>query len=485
MPPFPRRRFLRLGAAVPLAFPFVRRSFAAAAGSNADIRVAVIGLGGKGGGHVRNLLPLAGARLTALCDVDPARLAAQVAAAKAAGQAPAAETDPRRVLARADVDAVVIATPNHWHAPLAIWACRAGKDVYVEKPVSHSLWEGAQLAAVARQTGRVVQAGTQYRSDEGLRAAAAWLREGHIGRPRSAHIVWYEQRNAIGRAEPHRPSDLDYDLYCGPAPLVPLTRPRLHYDWHWVWSTGNGDLGNSGVHPIDACRMLVGGTDLPRRVRGLGGRFAFDDAGETPNTQLTLVEFADFRMLVENRNLPQKAGVRAMDQLRGIREGICLDCEGGSFVGLRGGGSVFDRDGKRIRQFPGDGGGRHMANFLDAVRARRPAELQAPIAEGHVSSAVCHLGNLSWRLGRPAAESECAAALATHPGAPEAFAALERHLAANGVDAKRTRFVLGPELEPDAEGRTVRAAGGGSETLAAAQALARGTHRAPYGFEPA
>lgn len=483
MPPLPRRRFLRL-AAGSLLFPFVRRSFAAPAGSNNDLRVAVIGLGGKGGGHVRNLLALPGVRLAALCDVDPARLAAQVAAAQAAGQTPAALADPRRVLERADVDAVVIATPNHWHAPLAVWACRAGKDVYVEKPVSHSLWEGAQLAAVARATGRIVQAGTQYRSDEGLLAAAAWIREGHIGRPKSAHIVWYEQRNAIGRAEPHVPPGLDYDLYCGPAPLAPLTRPRLHYDWHWVWATGNGDLGNSGVHPIDACRLLVGGTGVPRRVRGVGGRFAFDDAGETPNTQLTLVEFADFRMLVENRNLPQKAGVRAMDQRRGIREGICLDCEGGSFVGLRGGGTVFDRDGKRLRQFPGDAGAGHMANFLGAVRSRRAAELRAPIAEGHVSSAVCHLGNVSWRLGRPAGPDECAAVLGDHPGAAETVAELGRHLAANGVDLARTRFVLGPEIVPDAAAEGVVAAGGDAANLAAARALARGAHRDPYGFKP-
>jgi predicted dehydrogenase len=479
---YSRRCFLRTAAlGASLAFPAVRR--AGAGSPSDDIRVGVIGLGGKGKGHVRALLKQAGARLTALCDVDPERLAAQVQVAKEAGLTPFAATDPRRVLERNDVDAVVIATPNHWHAVLTVWACRAGKDVYVEKPITHSIGEGAPMIAAAKQYDRVVQGGTQYRSDEGLRAATAWIKEGHIGRPRSAHIVWFEQRDAIGTAAPHRPSSLDYDLYCGPAPVDPLTRPRLHYDWHWLWSTGDGDLGNSGVHPIDACRMLAGSTAFPTRVMGLGGRFAFQDAGQSPNTQLTLVELPGLPLLIENRNLPQKLGVKAMDQFRGIREGIALDCEGGSFVGLRGGGWIYDRAGQRLRQFPGDGGGKHLANFLDAVRSRRTADLHAPLREGHVSSAVCHLGNLSWRLGQPASENACRAALGQHPGAVETLELLERHVAANGVNLAQSRFVLGPWLEVDPRSEEItRVAAGDSALLTRARQMAAGSQRAPYGF---
>ncbi len=476
-----RRHFVRATASAALAFPALRLG---AAGSNQDIRLAVIGLGGKGRGHTRMLLKFPGARLTALCDVDPQRLAEQVAAAKEAGVTVAGATDPRRILERADVDAVVIATPNHWHAVLTAWACRAGKDVYVEKPVSHSLGEGPRMLAAAARHGRIVQSGTQYRSDDGIRAATAWIREGHIGRPRSAHVAWYEYRPGIGRAAPHRPTGLDYDLYCGPAPADPLTRPKLHYDWHWFWSTGDGDLGNSGVHPIDACRYMAGLTGLPRRVRCLGGRFGVDDAAETPNTQLTLVDYPGLPMLVENRNLPAKAGQRAMDAFRGIREGFALDCEGGSFVGLKGGGVIYDREGKRLRQFPGEGGGRHLANFLDAVRSRRGGELNAPLAEGHASSAVCHLGNLSWRLGREDALAACREAVRPHAGAAELVDQLAGHLRANQLDLGQARFRIGPWLEVAPEtGELTAVEGAGAAELTAARQLAEGRWRAPYGFE--
>jgi predicted dehydrogenase len=477
-----RRDFLRRATAgAALAFPALRLG---AAGSNQEIRLAVIGLGGKGRGHARTLLKFPGARLTALCDVDPQRLAEQVAAAKEAGVNVAGATDPRRILERADVDAVVIATPNHWHAVLTAWACRSGKDVYVEKPVSHSLGEGPRMLAAAARHGRIVQSGTQYRSDEGIRAATAWIREGHIGRPRSAHVAWYEYRPGIGRAAPHRPTGLDYDLYCGPAPADPLTRPKLHYDWHWFWSTGDGDLGNSGVHPIDACRYMAGLNGLPRRVRCLGGRFGVDDAAETPNTQLTLVDYPGLPMLVENRNLPAKAGQRAMDAFRGIREGFALDCEGGSFVGLKGGGVIYDREGKRLRQFPGEGGGRHLANFLDAVRSRRGGDLNAPLAEGHASSAVCHLGNLSWRLGREDALAACREAVRPHAGAAELVDQLAGHLRANQLDLGQARFRIGPWLEvaPDT-GALTAVEGASAVELSAARQLAEGRWRSPYGFE--
>ncbi len=478
-----RRRFLQQAAITgTLAFPVVRRARGAGS-ANGDIRVAVIGLGGKGKSHVKGLLQEAGARLVALCDVDPKRLQVQVDVAKEKSVTPFTATDPRKILERKDVDAVVIATPNHWHAVLAVWGCRAGKDVYVEKPVSHSMWEGAQIVAAARQYNRIVQGGTQYRSDQGLRAAAAWIKEGHIGRPRSAHVVWFEQRDAIGKSAPYKPDDLDYDLYCGPAPVEPLTRPRLHYDWHWVWSTGAGDLGNSGVHPIDACRMLAGVTGLPHRVMCLGGRFGFNDAGQTPNTQLTLIESPDFRMMVENRNLPQKPGVKAMDQFRGIREGFALDCEGGSFVGLRGGGWIYDREGNRVRQFPGDAGSKHMANFLAAVRSRRMADLNAPIVEGHHSSSVCHLGNMSWRLGRSAPVRACREAVAKHAEAAETLDVLEKHLVANGVSLEKDPFVLGPWLEVDRTAESIAAVSGGDGgLLASARKLAHGSQRKPYGF---
>ena len=482
--PLSRRRFLGQAAiAGSLVYPVVRHSLRAAGSANNDIRFAVIGLGNKGRGHVRDLLRQPGVRLVALCDVDPERLAAQVAVAKEAGLTPFANLDPRRVLERADVDAVIIATPNHWHAVLTVWSCRAGKDVYVEKPISHTFWEGSQMVAVARETGRIVQSGTQYRSDEGLREAARWIAEGHIGKPASAHVLWYEYRPGIGQVAPYTPGNLNYDLYCGPAEAELLTRPKLHYDWHWFWSTGDGDLGNSGIHPIDACRMLAGITGLPKRGLCLGGRFAVDDSAQTPNTQLTLIDYPGLPMVIENRNLPMKAGVRAMDQHRGIREGFILDCEGGSFAGLRGGGWIYDRDGKRVRQFVGDGGSGHLANFVDAVRSCKTSALHAPVSEGHVSSVFCHLGNVSWRLGRNASLASCREAVRGHTHAEAVIDRLAHHLKANEVDLDGNGFVLGPWLEVASSGEGITSvSSGGSETLAHANKLARGHHREGYGF---
>jgi hypothetical protein len=188
-------------------------------------------------------------------------------------------------------------------------------------------------------------------------------------------------------------------------------------------------------------------------------------------------------MVVENRNLPAKTGVKALDQFRGIREGFALDCEGGSFVGLRGGGWIYDRDGKRLRQFPGDGGGKHMANFLGAIRSRRPSELNAPPEEGHAASALCHLGNMSWRLGRPSATSACRDAVRDHATAAETVDLLERHLIANDVNLAKSRFLLGPWIELDPTTAEIRAvAGGDTAALAAARTLARGSDRGPYTF---
>jgi predicted dehydrogenase len=482
-PTLSRRQFLqRTAFAGALALPALRH-VRGAGNANGDVRVAIVGLGNKGKGHIRKFREIAGARVVALCDVDPQRLAEANKLFEEGGTKAFTTTDARRIIDRKDVDAVVIATPNHWHALLGVWAIRAGKDVYVEKPVSHSIWEGAQLTAEAKQHGRIVQAGTQYRSDPGLLAATEWLREGHLGPLQWAHVLWYEYRPGIGRVAPHVPDWLDYDLYCGPAKVEPLTRPKLHYDWHWVWSTGDGDLGNSGIHAIDACRMVGGAAGMPRRARCLGGRFAVDDAAETPNTQLTLLDYPGIPMLVENRNLPIRPGMKAMDSYRGLRDGFVLQYAGGYFAGLRGGGNAYDNSGNRIKAFPGDSGGGHAANFVAAVKSRRPADLNGPISEGHISTSGCHLGNISWRLGQPATVKACREAMNLHPRGEVILASLEQNVAINGVDLKQQPFVLGPWLEMAPGKDEIRAVEGDARLLAAARQLARGSHRASYDFK--
>jgi predicted dehydrogenase len=447
-------------------------------GANRDVRLAVIGLGGKGRQHARDFSELPGARLVALCDVDPKRLGEQTKRFDRVFSS----TDPRQILDRRDIDAVVIATPDHWHALLAVWACRTGRHVYVEKPVSHNIWEGRQIIEAAARYGCIVQAGTQYRSDAGLQEAAQYISEGNLGKVIRGHVLWYERRGSIGKVPPHVPGWLDYDLYCGPAPVRPLRREKLHYDWHWVWSTGTGDLGNSGIHAFDVCRWFAGHNGLPPRAMCLGGRFAVDDAGQTPNTQLTVLDYESAPIIIENRNLPSEAGANAMDQLLGVREGIILRCENGYFAGLRGGGWAYDNDGQKLQQFKGDGGGQHQANFIEAIRDENPGLLNAPIAEGHISSACCHLGNLSYRLGEESDPERLAQAVDGSELAAETFERLARHLDANLVDLREQPWTLGPWLTIDRDAETISGLHGVEVPggLAAANRLVRGSYREPF-----
>jgi predicted dehydrogenase len=476
--PYTRRSFLKASALATAALALPGRRVL---GANGDIRVAVIGLGGKGRQHSELFGKVAGTRVVAVCDVDATRVARVVEEARKRGESPETANDPRRILERKDVDAVVIATPNHWHALLTLWAIQAGKDVYVEKPVSHSVWEGERMVAAQKSSGRVVQAGTQYRSCRGLGAATAWLNEGHVGKPLWGHVLWYQHRPPIGKCAPFTPTDVNYDLWCGPAPCEPLTRPKLHYDWHWVWATGDGDLGNSGIHAFDACRWFARQKGFPRRVLGLGGRFTYDDAAQTPNTQLTLLDYPDVPILIENRNLPMEKDMDIMDTYRRIREGFVVQYEGGYFAGLRAGGVVIGPKGERLKEFPGDGGNDHQVNFIEAVRNRRQSTLHAPIQEGHISSAVCHLGNLAYRLGQPTATATCRQTVAAHAHADETFDRLVKSLEGIGVDLGKTPFAMGPWLEINPKTGQIRSAGKGQNAKRdQARAMSRGAHRAPY-----
>ncbi len=469
-----RRQFLRWTGALALA-----ASSRQVMGANDDIRIAVIGLGGKGGDHLRGFAGMKGVRIVATCDVDPKTLAEKTKGIlKGSAESIFMATDPRKVLERKDIDAVVIATPDHWHALLAVWACQAERDVYVEKPVSHNVWEGRQIVEAASKYQRIVQAGTQYRSCVGLREAADYIHSGALGKVLYGHVLWYEQRGSIGRRSPWTPDHLDYDLYCGPAPVKPLRRNQLHYDWHWIWSTGTGDLGNSGIHAFDICRWFAGYDGLPKSARCVGGRFGVDDVGETPNTQLTFLEYDSAPILIENRNLPMRKGANGMDHVKGVREGILLYCEQGYFAGFRAGGWIYDNDGNKVKQFKGDGGQAHRQNFVDAMRSRRAEDLNGPILQGHISSACCHLGNVSYQLGvappEPVNEN-----LARDTRTQEILASTQKHLRANEIDWEQTPLVWGPRLILDPQkDAVVSVEGPGS--LEQAQALVRGNYRAPF-----
>ncbi|HVZ65658.1 MAG TPA: Gfo/Idh/MocA family oxidoreductase [Lacunisphaera sp.] len=478
-----RRSFLKttalaLGAGV--ASRSVTSVWAQPAGANGDVRIGVIGLGRKGTAHLDELRKLTGVRVTALCDVDPRALAAVTGAWPGGAPAPFSTTDARRLLERPDVDAVLVVSPNHWHALHTVWACEAGKDVYVEKPVSHSVWEGVQVVRAAARHGRVVQAGTQMRSDIAMPQVIEYLRQGHLGRILWVHSVCYKERTGIGRRRPWYPDWLDYDLFCGPAPVAPLVRDELAYDWHWFWDTGNGDLANIGIHEFDVGRWVAGHTGAPRRIISLGGRFGFDDSGETPNTQATFFDYPGLPIVLENRVLPAKPGVKYMDHVHGVRQGVVVHCEGGYFAG-RYGGDCFDHTGRRLAHFAGDGGANHLPNFIAAVRSRRTADLAAPIETGRVSTSTCLYGNVSYRIGAPATLAEARAALGDLVPAAPVLDSLAAHLTVHGVDLTRPSLALGPWLEVDAGLADVTAVEGrAAAALDEARWLLKGAMRPPY-----
>ena len=425
-------------------------------GANDDVRIAVVGLGsaegtGKGKQHIEVFRQLQDVRIVALCDADSDILNAEVKKFNDRNEKIDAYTDVRKLLEDKNIDTIVTATPNHWHSLLTIWACQAGKDVYVEKPISHNIREGRKAVEAARKYERIVQAGTQRRSEEGLHEAFEYIQQRNLGKILIARGFCYKRRESIGKVDGPRPipQSLDYNLWTGPAPLVPLMRKRLHYDWHWVWATGNGDIGNQGVHEIDLCRWALGQNSLPPSVMSIGGRFGYDDDGETANTQIAILNYEPAPIIFEVRGLPCKKNDSAMDHYRGIRIGVVIQCEGGYFAGGAGGGWAFDNDGNKIKQFKGDGGGGHQANFVKAVRSRKISDLNADILQGHLSSSLCHMANISHRLGQLSSPEKIKEALKADSSAAETFERFQEHLTANDVDLSKTPAVLGPLLKMD------------------------------------
>jgi predicted dehydrogenase len=432
--------------------------------ANGDIRVAVVGFNGKGLHHIKAFGEIKGVRVAALCDVDSEVMARQVKLFKGRGEKVATYVDYRELLDDSSIDAVAIATPNHWHSLMAIWACQAGKDVYVEKPLSHNVWEGRKAVEATDKYKRIVQAGTQSRSDEALQEAFAYIRAGNLGKIQWVRGLCYKERESIGKTSgPQRvPAGIDYDLWSGPAPLVPprrnttskvARRGGVHYDWHWFWNYGGGDIANQGIHEMDMCRWVLGQPGLPPSVMSIGGRFGYEDDAETPNTQIAIFNYEPAPLIFEVRGLPRKAGERAMDAYRGIRIGLTVQCENGYFAGGASGGFAYDIKGARIKQFSGPGGDAHQANFIAAMRSRKASAVNAPIEECHVSSALCHLANISHRLGEEKSNDAIRDAVAGHATTKDSFARMLDHLRANNVDLARTPTLVGPllQLAPGAE----------------------------------
>ena len=441
-----RRSFLKLAATTGASLLCTGPAWAGAAG---DVRVGVVGVRTKGWQHIKGLREIPGVRIVALCDVDSLVLAGRIKELDKAGIKVTAFADYRKMLELKDLDAVVIATPNHHHTLQTIWGCQAGKAVYVEKPVSHNLFESKQLIHAGEKYGMVVQAGTQKRSDEGHRQGFDFIRKGNLGKIRLVRGFCHRLRPSIGKVNGPQPlpASVDYNLWCGPTAMDPLLRKNLHYDWHWVWPTGNGEIGNQGPHELDAARWVLGENELPRRVISLGGRLGYSDDGQTPNTSMVLYDYPTAPILFQVRGLPLKPGYGDTDAYRGLRVGVVVECEHGSFVCGDGGGWIYDEKGKKVREFRGDAGARHMTNFIEAVRVKRPAGLRAPIREGAISAGLVHFANLSYRVGKKSAPEAIREKLAGNGAAVEALGSLEAHLKLNKIELKKTPLTLGGWLE--------------------------------------
>ncbi|MBI3191691.1 MAG: Gfo/Idh/MocA family oxidoreductase [Pedosphaera parvula] len=464
-----RRNFFTTSLFSAATIGWTARSWAQVAGANERINIATVGFNGRGGAHIGGFRALApeGVRYVALCDVDQKVLDKGVDSFKRHNEDVKAFKDIRKLLEMKGLDAVSIATPNHWHALGAIWAIQAGKDVYVEKPVSNCVWEGRKIVEAARKYNRIVQTGTQGRSSTAIKQAVEFAHSGALGKIKLVRGLCYKRRDTIGKHDGPQtvPDHIDYNLWSGPAPLRPSNRNGkfgpVHYDWHWFWDYGCGDLGNQGIHQMDISRWFLGVDHLSPRVFSVGGRVGYKDDAETPNTQIVYHDYPEIPLIFEVRGLPAKpAGIgpdgkkekERMDEYKGHKNAsiaVIAECEGGDVVATSNykASQVYDKSGQLIKEFKGETD--HFDNFIQAMKSRNYKDLHADIWEGHLSSALCHTGNISYRVGKQAAPGEIRETLKGSKLAMEAFDRMNSHLKANAVDINSEKLTLGVFLEMD------------------------------------
>jgi len=397
-------------------------------GANDRVQVAIIGLHGQGFAHVEEYSKIPTAAIVAVCDVDENVLNKRLGQMEKMGLSkPKTYGDIRKLLEDKSIDAISIATPNHWHSLMAIWGCQAGKDVYVEKPCSHNWWEGRQLVRAANKYNRIVQHGTNSRSGKAIQDGMKQMQDGLIGEIYLSRGLCYKWRNTIGHApEEPVPAGVNYDLWTGPAPMKPFTKNRFHYNWHWIWDTGNGDIGNQGIHEMDVARWGLG-VKFPTKASAIGGHFMFNDDQQTPNTLNSAFQFDlpngkrrmlefEVRHWMTNHeadigspgfgggDIPAALGNVSKSGQPKVQPKNTI---GNTFYGSKGYLAMDGYDsyktwmGEEQERGPhANGAGNNWANFIDCVRSRKKEDLNAPIEEGHISCTLVHLANVSYRLGR-------------------------------------------------------------------------------------
>ena len=433
-------------------------------GKNEQINLAIIGLGskvkigGKGKKDLQAFSKIAGVNIAAICDCDETILREEEQKLKKEGIKVKTYKDFRELLEDKDIDAVSITTPNHTHALITIMACQAGKHVYCQKPASHNVFEGRKMVEAARKYDRVVQVPHGARNYNGMREAFAYARSGKLGKIKFVHGLNYKPRMTIEKVQApvQVPKSIDYNLWSGPAQIKPVQRKYFHYDWHWIWDYGNGDLGNMGIHYMDGCRMALDVDHLPQRVMSLGGRFGYSDDGQTPNTQILYFDYEEAPIIFEVRGLPtnshyfnmnwERAGKYTIDKYRGVRIGVVVHCEDGYTANNQ----VFDARGRLIETFENEVEN-DKENFVRAVKNDDPKILYSDVEVGHLSASLVHLGNASYRLGQMSNTDEIAERIKGEKPLQYSFDRFRNHLFANRIDLNNEALILGPMLSFDSD----------------------------------
>ncbi|MFP6901162.1 MAG: Gfo/Idh/MocA family oxidoreductase, partial [Opitutales bacterium] len=438
-----RRKFIKQSALASTAFGAFAisgtKSSGEIIGANERINVAVCGIKGRGSSHMGSLGRVKNVKISHLVDPDSRLFESRKKFVSSKYKnLPDCVQDVRKALENKDIHAVSVATPNHWHSLISIWACQAGKDVYVEKPLSHNVWEGGQLVKAAKKYGCIVQHGTQSRSDKNWAKKAKEIAEGKKGRLEVSLGTCHKGRGSIGFKKSKKPpAELDFDVWTGPAPKEDYHENLVHYNWHWFWNYGNGDIGNQGVHQMDIARWMIPGAMWPKSVISVGGRFGYKDQGQTANTQLAIFDYGESLLVFEVRGLKTPRNV-------------------GNKQFFAEGSSAKSKD---VLKLPGvkspiaDRGGQdNFANFITAVRSRKTEDLNAHVLEGHISAALCHLPNVSLRLGEKQPFSKKNKFFGENKVAGEYLERMQDHLKDNGVKLEETTdYIVGRHLKFDGE----------------------------------
>ena len=459
-----RRQFFQTSALVSGAF-YIGGTKASGdvIGANERVRIAVIGLNGRGKAHLAGFGKLKNVEIASVVDPDENVLnrCLSKVQSKENGKNCRGHKDIRSVLEDKNIDAISIATPNHWHSLMTIWGAQAGKHVYVEKPMSHDITEGRVAVEAQKKYGVVVQHGTQRRSDAGIAALHEALKSGKLPRLKIAYGYCCKPRDGIGFKTPgDPPSNLDWNLWKGPAVIDQYHDNLVHYNWHWFWNYGNGDIGNQGVHQMDIARWMIPGAVWPQKVFCVGGRFGYKDQAQTANTQLAIFDYGESLLVFDVRGLSGKSNM-------GVSNHVYFDKNAKQKT-------TKSHGIKHIKDPLADRGKVDIfENFIQAVRNRKENHLDAHVYEGHVSSGLCHLANLSYRLGEKSGFSKKNKDFGGNKKAYEYFERMQEHLKENGLTLEGTDYIVGRTLNFDSKTESIT---GDDE---ANKMLSR-TYRPPY-----